>query len=226
MSMQSKQSPNKTPRLTVTMASGGVIETAMLPYYLSRFLLTYDLDVRIALSSSAEKFVSSLALEALSHHPLYTENHDFNPYTGEAFHLSYSKTDCLFVFPASARILAQAALGIIDCPVTRLFAHFDKSKIIIVPWMHPDHDARIYLRHIHFLQELGCQVALESSGSLHWKNESGWLKGIALLQEQLSLSKSPCPSSQVWSHLTQAHKNHKEPPHKEPLKETPYVQID
>src|SRR5690606_4641496 len=107
-----------------------VIETAMMPYYVSRFLMKTSVNVYIALTPNAEDFVSALSLQALSQNPVYTEAHKFNPYTGAPFHLTYSQSDALFVYPASSRILACAALGLIECPVTRLVAHTPKEKII------------------------------------------------------------------------------------------------
>ncbi len=182
----------------LTLASGGGLETAMLPYYVSRFLMTTPIKLGIALSPSAETFVSTLTLEALSQNPVYTEERKLNPYTGEPFHLIYSSADLLLIYPATPRILASIALGIIQCPVTRLAAHFNKKNIVIVPWLHPDHDEHIYWPHIETLVNRGCSVVLPTEGGLHWKTESGWFKGVTTALNHMNIS-NPMPNQMLWA---------------------------
>lgn len=79
------------------------------------------------------------------------------------------------------------AMGIIQCPVTRLAAHFDKDRTIIVPWLHPDHDERVYQPHVKALRALGCHIVLPSNGELQWKAESGWMNGMSAVVDRLGI---------------------------------------
>lgn len=74
----------------------------------------------------------------------------------------------------------------------------DKNKIIIVPWLHPDHDARIYMPHIEHLRELGINVVLPTEGGLHWQTESAWLQGIDLVYKKMNIINQK-PNQMLWS---------------------------
>jgi len=144
--------------LWIVVAAGGVIETALLPYNLVHLLSCVDITVSIAISPSAEKFVTETALQAITKKAVYHEEKIFDLLTGQPLHLAYSNSDLLVLYPATARIIAQCALGEITCPVTRLFAFTPKEKILIAPAIHPRMDKRIYQPHLDKLTELGCQV--------------------------------------------------------------------
>ena len=147
-----------TSKLWITVAAGGVIETALLPYNLVHLLSCVDIAVSAAISPSAEKFVTETALHAITKKVVYHEKQLFDPLTGKPLHIAYSEADLLILYPASARIIAQCALGEITCPVTRLFAFTPKERILIAPAIHPKMDKRIYQPHLNKLQELGCHV--------------------------------------------------------------------
>lgn len=145
-------------KLWIVVAAGGVIETALLPYNLVHLLSCVDIAVSTAISPSAEKFVTETALHAITKKLVYHENQLFDPLTGKPLHIAYSEADLLVLYPATARIIAQCALGEVTCPVTRLFAFTPKAQILIAPAIHPRMDNRIYQPHLDRLKELGCHV--------------------------------------------------------------------
>ena len=147
-----------TSNLSIVVAAGGAIETALLPYNLVHLLSCVDIAVSAAISPSAEKFVTETALQAITKKVVYREDQLFDPLTGKPLHLAYSEADLLVLYPATARIIAQCALGEITCPVTRLFAFTPKARILIAPAIHPRMDKRIYQPHLDKLKDLGCHV--------------------------------------------------------------------
>jgi phosphopantothenoylcysteine synthetase/decarboxylase len=144
--------------LSVVVAAGGVIETALLPYNILHLSLCADITISAAISPSAQKFVTETALHAITKRVVYHENQLFEPCTGKPLHIAYSEADLLILYPATARIIAQCALGEVTCPVTRLFAFTPKNKILIAPAIHPRMDMRIYKPHLQKLKDLGCHV--------------------------------------------------------------------
>jgi phosphopantothenoylcysteine synthetase/decarboxylase len=147
-----------TSKLWVVIAAGGVIETALLPYNLLHLISCVDLTISTAISPAAQKFVTETALHAITKKAVYYEDRLFEPCTGKPLHIAYSESDLLILYPATARIITQCAIGEITCPVTRLFAFTPKSKILIAPAIHSRMDMRIYQPHLERLQDLGCHV--------------------------------------------------------------------
>ncbi|TGE15018.1 flavoprotein [Hymenobacter elongatus] len=155
----------------ITICAGGVIETALLPYHLVHLTAHYDLNTRIAISQHAEKFVSELSLQCISKNAVYTENKDVDVVTGLPYHILYSHCDLLLIRPATARIVAECALGIITCPVTRLFSFVEKKKIIMCFMLHPRMEKNIYAQHIINLKNLGVMIlGFEDERSTDWTN--------------------------------------------------------
>jgi phosphopantothenoylcysteine synthetase/decarboxylase len=190
--------------LQIVVAAGGVIETAFLPYNLAHLMACVDVTVSTAISPSAEKFVTETALHALTKNVVYHEQQLFDPLTGKPLHLAYSEADLLVLYPATARIIAQCALGEVTCPVTRLFAFTPKERILIAPAIHPRMDKRIYQPHLDRLQELGCHVLNQQQEEFVlyslWSHIE--LKVAELLEtEQLAVPKG---SSSLWSSATSA----------------------
>jgi phosphopantothenoylcysteine decarboxylase / phosphopantothenate---cysteine ligase len=147
-----------TSKLWIVVAAGGVIETSLLPYNLVHLRSCVDITVSTAISPAAEKFVTSTALQAITKNLVYQEQQLFDPLTNKPLHIAYSEADLLILYPATARIIAQCALGEVTCPVTRLFAFTPKERILIAPAIHSRMDKRIYYPHLNKLQELGCHV--------------------------------------------------------------------
>jgi phosphopantothenoylcysteine synthetase/decarboxylase len=159
-------------RPLVVVAAGGILETALLPYHLVHLQSFFDVSVAVALSPSALHFVTETALRAISRFPVFHEGHVFDPSTQNPLHISYSKSTLLIIYPASARIVASCALGLVTCPVTRLFAFTPKNRIVIGTFLHPNMEIAIYRPHLQVLAAMGCKVLQydpgRSSGGSLW----------------------------------------------------------
>ena len=143
---------------TIVIAAGGGLETAMLPQRLLYLRADYGVEVRAAVSSGALDFVTRTALMGVTGSFVYDPETRFVPGSAHPVHLALADADLLVVYPATARVLAQCALGDVTCPVTRLFAFTAKDRILVAPAIHPRMDRRIYEPHAARLRELGCEV--------------------------------------------------------------------
>ncbi|MGE0708193.1 MAG: flavoprotein [Planctomycetota bacterium] len=141
----------------VVFAAGGVLETAFLPYRLLNLQVDYGLRLRVAASPSALEFATRTALHAVTGAEVYHQNSQFDR-DGLPLHLALKDTPLLVLYPATARILAQCATGVVSCPVTRLFAFVPKERVLVAPALHPEMDLRLYRDHARRLAELGCEV--------------------------------------------------------------------
>ena len=142
----------------ITIAAGGTIETALLPYHLVHLRAHYDaLHLHVALSKEAQGFVTTLALRSITGSDVYIQNNQFDN-AGRPFHLSLSDHALLIIYPATPRVLCEVATGSISCCVTRLFGFTPKDRIIIAPKIHPKLTRSLYDSHIQKIQELGCFV--------------------------------------------------------------------
>jgi phosphopantothenoylcysteine synthetase/decarboxylase len=183
--------------LSIVVAAGGAIETALLPYNLVHLLSCVDIAVSAAISPSAEKFVTETALHAITKKVVYREDQLFDPLTGKPLHLAYSEADLLVLYPATGRIIAQCALGEITCPVTRLFAFTPKERILIAPAIHPRMDKRIYQPHLDKLNDLGCYVLQGQDDSPYSLWSQVELKVAEMLEaERLA---TPTKALTLWS---------------------------
>lgn len=141
----------------IVVASGATIETSFLPQRLWLLREEYGLRVASALSPKALDFVTPLALRAVTHHPVYTESEPLDP-SGTPLHLAYADADALVIFPATARVLAEAAVGSVTCPVTRLLAFGSPARTLIAPAVHPRMDRSVYRPHLDRLAGRGCTI--------------------------------------------------------------------
>lgn len=176
---------------TVTLAAGSCLETAVLPYHLMRLQISHpDISVRVALSPRALDFVTQVAIEGVTGNPVYIENVPMDHGAGRAHHLELADADAVVIYPATARILAQCALGIVSCPVTRCFAFADKRRVIVTPYLHPRMEQRLYRPHIEVLCSIGCRIA-QPDDELLWRDSSAWIATERLLGEVLADESSP-----------------------------------
>lgn len=185
----------KPSKLWVVIAAGGVIETALLPYNLLHLISCVDIHISTAISPSAQKFVTETALYAITKKAVYHESQIFDPLTGKPLHLDYSESDLLILYPATARIISQCALGEVTCPVTRLFAFTPKNKILIAPAIHSRMDMRIYQPHLQKLQDLGCNVLNQSQDDS--SPYSLWSSIELKIAEMLEVEKQALPKEGI-----------------------------
>lgn len=94
------------------LASGSIALYKMLDCI--SMLQKYGACVKVAMSKEAERFVSALSFEALSHNLVLCEDsQSWN--TGGANHISYAKwADVVLVAPATANTIAKIAQGVAD----------------------------------------------------------------------------------------------------------------
>ncbi|WP_408381725.1 flavoprotein [Paraburkholderia megapolitana] len=173
----------------IVIGAGGALEAAMLPFHALRLRVQFrDLSVRIALTPGAEEFVTALALQSISNDQVYTEDLPIDSTTQKPMHMLLASASLLVLYPCTARIIAACALGLISCPVTRLFAFTPKDRIVVTPYLHPNMSASLYVDHIAKLRELGCTMVLPKNGGLQWTDESAWTATELAVTERLRLS--------------------------------------
>jgi phosphopantothenoylcysteine synthetase/decarboxylase len=152
----------------VVFAAGGSIETALLPYRLLYFRADYAVALSAAVSPGALDFVTRTALAAVTGDAVYDADTRFDQCSTRPVHLALSEADRLVIYPATARILAQCALGEVTCPVTRLFAFTPKDRVVIAPALHARMDGRLYAGHVDRLRSIGCAVLGDPAFTTTW----------------------------------------------------------
>lgn len=141
---------NKKILLGVT---GGI--AAYKSAHLVRELTRLGAEVRVVMTSSAQKFISPLTFQALSGNEVRTEL--FDPQAERAMgHIELARwADLLVIAPASAHCLAKMAQGIADDLLSTLYL-VSESPVLVCPamnrsmWAHPATKANCQL-----LQERG-----------------------------------------------------------------------
>jgi phosphopantothenoylcysteine decarboxylase/phosphopantothenate--cysteine ligase len=122
--------------------------------------------VRVAMTDAATRFVGPLTFETLTRHAVYTSVLD-RPASWEMEHISWAKWgDLLLVAPASANTLAKMAHGLADDPVSSLYLSFG-GPVAVAPamntvmWEHPATQANLDM-----LRSRGVAVIEPDSGML------------------------------------------------------------
>ncbi|WP_408588842.1 flavoprotein [Paraburkholderia tropica] len=170
----------------VVIGAGGAVETALLPSHIVRLRSRFqDISISVAISPGATKFVTDTALRGISGGTVYSEHTDFHGSGSIPNHMVLAQADLIVLFPCTARIIAECALGIISCPVTRLFSFSPKSNVVVTPYLHPDMTESLYTSHIDTLKKVGCTVIKPKAHGLLWKDESAWLATEAEIASRL-----------------------------------------
>lgn len=161
------------------VAAGAALETAFLPQRLWALRQDYGVRLTVALTRRASDFVTGTALRGVTGAAPYLEDAQFD---GDVpMHLSLREADLLVVAPATGRVLSACALGVIDDPVTRLFAFTPKDRVVVAPALHPHLDRRLYVDHVARLRELG--VAVLGGEDLF----ASWADVVAEVRDRLDL---------------------------------------
>jgi len=134
--------------------------------YLLRELTRLDADVTVCLTEHARHFVAPLTFRTLSGHPVLLDL--FDPRSGEAVeHVAIAeRADAIVVAPATANVLARAALGLADDFLTTLLLAA-RAPVLFVPamdagmWDHPAVQANV-----RTLQYRGATVLEPEAGAL------------------------------------------------------------
>ncbi|HEY3119230.1 MAG TPA: bifunctional phosphopantothenoylcysteine decarboxylase/phosphopantothenate--cysteine ligase CoaBC [Vicinamibacteria bacterium] len=136
-----------------------------------RELQKRDVDVRVVMTANAERFVSALTFEALSRHPVFTDQFALGS-ESDIQHISLASTaDLLLVAPATANSLAKFARGIADDALSTLYLA-TTAPVAVAPAMNVEmfrHPAVV--ENLQALRARGVTVIEPGSGYL----ACGWL---------------------------------------------------
>jgi phosphopantothenoylcysteine decarboxylase / phosphopantothenate---cysteine ligase len=99
-----------------------------------RELQRRDVDVRVAMTAAATRFVTPMTFEALSRHPVFHDQWALGV-NGDIRHVSLAdEADLLLVAPATANILGKLARGIADDVLSTL-ALATRAPVVVAPAM-------------------------------------------------------------------------------------------
>jgi len=191
----------------VVIAAGGSVESAFLPHHLLQLVTDFDVRVTVALSRGAAPFVTRTALRAITGARPYRRAVDWDDdERATPRHLSLSRADLLVLWPATARIVAACAQGLVSCAPTRLFAFTPKPRVVIAPALHPSFERSIYVPHLKTLESLGCEIL--GGDDLH----ASWHEVRTAIVARLSPTRrTPHPGVQLLDTM-HAHARRRMPP--------------
>lgn len=127
--------PRRLARTRLVLGLAGGVAAANAPALCER-LLARGYDVRVCATPSAARFVSALALEALTHRPVVTSRWPRDPSErGHVPHLDLASwADVMVVWPATATSIARIAQG--SCAtVVSAAAISTRAPVLVVPSM-------------------------------------------------------------------------------------------
>ena len=138
---------------------------------LARALQQRGIDVRVAMTASAEEFVRPLTFAALTGHPVMGSLWQPDPQgSGPEFAIEHiaiaQEVDALVIAPATANMLARLANGLADDFISTVYLA-TQAPVIVAPamnvnmWNHPATQANL-----RTLQQRGVQVIAPDSGYL------------------------------------------------------------
>ncbi|ERK30748.1 bifunctional phosphopantothenoylcysteine decarboxylase/phosphopantothenate--cysteine ligase CoaBC [Clostridium intestinale] len=151
-------------RCVVIGVSGGVAVYKALEV-ISR-LRKKDIEVRVIMTESAQKFVTPLSFQSLSQNMVTTDMFD-EPKAWEIQHISLAKkADLMLVLPATANIIGKVANGIADDMLsTTIMA--TKAPVVFAPAMNTNmYENPIVQNNIEKLKSFGYEFIEPASGRL------------------------------------------------------------
>jgi phosphopantothenoylcysteine decarboxylase/phosphopantothenate--cysteine ligase len=136
-----------------------------------RELQRRDVDVRVAMTAAATRFVTPLTFEALSHHPVFHDPWALGV-TGDIRHVSLAdEADLLLVAPATANILGKFARGIADDVLSTLYLA-TRALVVVAPAMNVNmFEHPVVQENLAILRARGVGVVEPGTGYL----ACGWL---------------------------------------------------
>jgi len=136
-----------------------------------RELQKRDVDVHVVMTEAATRFVSPMTFEALSRHPVFTDQWALGEQS-DIRHVSLADAaDLLLVAPATANILGKFARGIADDALSTLYTA-TTAPLVVAPAMNVNmfgHPAVV--ENLEILRSRGVRVVEPGSGYL----ACGWL---------------------------------------------------
>ena len=134
----------------------GSIGAAYLPAWLIWLSRKHpELELRVVLTRSAERFVTRTTVHASSGAPVEPDTWDDED-TAEARHVRWAQwADAVMVYPASMHYLARLAGGLADTP-SLLAAHCTRAPVLVAPGLPPGAvEGPVYAQHVRALQARG-----------------------------------------------------------------------
>ncbi len=154
----------------LVLVTGGI--AAYKACYLTRLLVQAGFSVRVAMTDAARRFVAPMTFEVLSGHGVATDLWGEGG-SGALDHVEWARwADLAVVAPATANLLAKAAVGIADDLVTTLLVAYP-GTVILAPamndnmWRHPATQANLST-----LRERGSVVCEPGEGFLACRTDA------------------------------------------------------
>ena len=130
------------PKMIVLGVTGSI--AAHKAVDLASFLAKAGFDVRVVMTTDAQRFVTALPFKTLSRHPVVTDLYDEEEGWKPTHITLADEADMLLIAPATANIIAKLANGIADDALTCIaLALRPEAKLLIAPamngkmWQHP-----------------------------------------------------------------------------------------
>jgi phosphopantothenoylcysteine decarboxylase len=103
---------------------------------LTSILVKCDFDVRVVMTSDAQRFISPVTLRTLSRHPVVTDLYDELDGWKPTHIALADEADLLLIAPSTANIIAKLALGLADDALTCIaLALNPEAKVLLAPAM-------------------------------------------------------------------------------------------
>jgi phosphopantothenoylcysteine decarboxylase / phosphopantothenate---cysteine ligase len=149
-------------------------------------------DVRVLMTVNATRFVSPLALAAVSNHGVIHDQWG-DPTRGGVDHIEIARwADLLLIAPATANIIAKMATGIADDALTT-YAVAHRTRLMVVPAMNTFMYRHVTVQaNLETLRARGAIVLDPDSGLLACGDEGvGRMPDIPVIVEQVSQLSAP-----------------------------------
>jgi phosphopantothenoylcysteine decarboxylase/phosphopantothenate--cysteine ligase len=136
-----------------------------------RELQRREVDVRVAMTAAATRFVTPMTFEALSHHPVFHDQWALGV-NGDIRHVSLAdEADLLLVAPATANIIGKLARGIADDVLSTLYLA-TRAPVVVAPAMNVNmFEHPVVQENLAILRARGVGVVEPGTGYL----ACGWL---------------------------------------------------
>jgi phosphopantothenoylcysteine decarboxylase/phosphopantothenate--cysteine ligase len=131
-----------------------------------RRLISHGVDVQVAMTQAAQRFITALTLQTLSHHPVATEILSESEEAAIGHIRLAEEADAVLVAPATANLIARLAAGRADDMITAA-ALVTRAPVIVAPSMNTlmlEHPAT--RANLETLKGFGYRVVTPASGEL------------------------------------------------------------
>ena len=142
----------------VIVMTGSIAATIVPSYVLQLRIQRYAREIRVVMTRAATRFVTPMAMRAMSGHPVLTDMFDARGHWSVSHTQVSEDADAVIVLPATANILAKAAAGIADDCASSVIVGAT-CPVVFVPnmnegmWRKPS-----VQRNVQILRGDGCEV--------------------------------------------------------------------